>query len=180
MGFGEKIGESYVRKQLKKKVRKPKTIGYGHAQSIGLVYQIKDKDYQHFINKFVGYLGGEIGFKNIQTIGFFQGREVPEFVKSGNKYQTLTKKDIKWNKIPKKDAVRDFVSHDYDILIDLTDKFIIPLKSVFVEANAKLKIGLHEEENQDFYDFMIALPKNATIQDYINQINHYLNLIDKD
>lgn len=177
MGFVDKMGEAYVRKLVKKIPRRPKTIGYQHAQSIGLVYRIKDKDYQHFIHNFVAYLSKEVGFKNIQTIGYYNGKEIPSFIKSGTKYSVITKKDLKWNKTPKTDKINSFINDKYDILIDLTDQFIIPIKAVFVQSNAKLKIGVHQKQNTDFYDFMITLPENATLQAYINQINHYLNII---
>lgn len=175
--IGENIGENFVRRLLKQKRRKSSSIGYGNAQSVGMVYRIKDKDYQHFITSFVKYLATEIGFKDIQTLGFHNGSEVPDFLSEEKRFLAICKKDLKWNKVPKDEKIEEFTSRKYDILIDLTDGFSIPLKYAFAVSDAKFKIGVHEEENVNFYDFMITLPKNATLQQYINQVNHYLNLI---
>ena len=51
-------------------------------------------------------------------------------------------------------------------------------KRLIVDAIARFKIGMYEE-NFDIYDLMIELKKEKSIQKLMDEIKHYINLINK-
>ncbi len=175
----EKLGKSSITKKLSKDNRKPKIKNYTEAQSVGIIYKIKDKDYQYFINNFIDYLREDVGFKVIKTLGFYEEKVAPTFLDLGSKYQFINQKDLNWNFTPKKESVDQFTSSNFDLLIDLTDEYCIPLRHTVVHTAASLKIGRYNEEEIDFYDFMINLPEHASLKEFTNQLNHYLSSINK-
>ena len=50
----------------------------------------------------------------------------------------------------------DFVKKEYDILINLCDSSIIPMKYLIASSVARFKIGIYEK-NYEIYDLMISL-----------------------
>lgn len=175
----EKSGKAKVKRVLKNQSRKAKVVNYSQAKSIGVVYQIKDADYQFFIKNYIDYLREEIGFKSIKTLGYFNEKEPPHFLDAGNKYRSFNNKDLKWNFIPKDEAITEFMDNQFDILIDFTDDFCVPVKYIVAKSNAYFKIGRYKDELKDFYDFMINLKPEANLKQYTDQINHYLSIINK-
>ena len=78
----------------------------------------------------------------------------------------------------KKNILDNFVKRDYDILINLCDSSCIPIKYLVAKSIARFKIGMYEE-NFDIYDLMIELKKEKSIQKLMDEIKHYINLINK-
>jgi hypothetical protein len=157
--------------------RKAKSMNYANAKSIGIVYEIRTKDYQFFVNEFVDYLREEIGFKTIITLGFYNAKEAPEFLDLGNKYQFINKTHLNWLYIPQSTDSEVFIQQNFDILIDLTQDNIVPIKYLVASSKAKFKIGRYSDANHDFFDFMISLNEKQNIKDFLNQVNHYLKQI---
>lgn len=172
----KKWGRNKIAKILKIP-RKAKAINYANAKSIGIVYEIKTKDYQFFVSGFVDYLREEIGFKTIKTIGFYDSKEPPVFLDLGNKYQFINKTNLNWLYIPQSTESDEFVQQKFDILIDLTQENIVPIKYLVASSKAKFKIGRYSDENHDFFDFMISLNEKQNIKDFLDQVNHYLKQI---
>jgi hypothetical protein len=92
----------------------------------------------------------------------------------------FTFKEVNWKYIPVKPFVKDFLEEEYDILIDLSLLEHLPLLYLAANCKAGLKIGRFDENNQDFFDLMIELPANATLEYFIGQVTHYLNKINKE
>lgn len=173
----ENWGRNKIAKILKSTPRKAKAVNYASAKSIAVVYEIKTKDYQFFVNKFVDYLREEIGFKTIKTLGFYNSKEAPTFLDLGNKYKFINKTHLNWIYLPKPAEVEEFVNQEFDILIDLTQENIVPVKYLVASSKAKFKIGRYSEDNHDFFDFMISLNEKQNVKDFLDQVNHYLQQI---
>ena len=63
-------------------------------------------------------------------------------------------------------------------LINLTDSSVIPIKYLVASSLAHFKIGIYEE-NYEIYDLMISLTDDRSQQKLMNEIKHYINLINK-
>lgn len=173
----KKIGSNKIKQLLKNQSRKPIVTNYAKAKSIGIVYEIKTKDYQFFVNNFVDYLREEIGFKTIKTIGYYNAKESPTFLELGNKYQFINNKNLNSIYLPSGSETEEFIKDDFDILVDLTQENVVPIKYIVASSKAKFKIGRYSEKNHDFFDFMISLNEKQNVKDFIDQVNHYLKQI---
>ena len=71
-----------------------------------------------------------------------------------------------------------FVKKEYDILINLSNSDCIPIKYLVASSLAHFKIGQFEE-GYEIYDLMIKLDKEKGKERLMEEIKHYLNLINK-
>ena len=169
------FGKRKLKKLLADLNRNVEVSNFTNAHSVGIIYNIKNPDYQVFINKYVDYLREEIGFKTITTLGYNQKKGHPHFLKIGIKYKFFSKNELDWRNFPKGVEVENFCNEKFDILIDLTRNFAVPLRYVLVKSKAKLKIGRYSEENEKYYDFMVDVSEDTSVSEYIKQVNHFLN-----
>ena len=146
------------------------------ANSVGLITSIKnEEDYQKLIT-FVKYLKGDIGVRNVKAIAFYSEKDEPYFLQSKLSFDYFTSEEVSWNRDPIKDTCISFIKEDFDILIDLTDEFIIPLRSILVQSKAGFKVGKYSVENEPYYDFMIDSEHNNFSQ-FTKEAVRYLTII---
>ena len=93
-------------------------------------------------------------------------------------YDFFYQKDLNWYYKPQNYIIENFVKKEYDILINLCDSNCIPIKYLVASSLAHFKIGQHEE-GYEIYDFMLSMREEQGIEDFMIQIKHYINLINK-
>ncbi len=70
------------------------------------------------------------------------------------------------------------MNETFDILIDLTQKRIVPLRLVLLFSKSPFKVGSFSNEKKPFYDLMIETDP-ADYKEYVNQVTNYLKIFDK-
>jgi hypothetical protein len=103
-------------------------------------------------------------------------KEDPDFLRSSISFDYLQRKDLSWNGIPSGPVYENFVAERFDILIDMTNYFNVPLRFVLLRSKAKFKTGIFSEESKPYFDMMIAFDKDD-FEEYANQLVHYLTII---
>ena len=86
--------------------------------------------------------------------------------------------DLNWYYKPQNYIIDNFIKKEYDILINLSDSSCIPIKYLVASSVARFKIGRFEE-GYEIYDLMIKLEKEKGKERLMEEIKHYLNLINK-
>lgn len=173
-----KLGKRKINRILSTQKRKIRVTNFAHAKSIGIVYPVTTTDYQDVVNKYIDYLRGEIGFKKIISLGYCESKELPTFILNPSlKYQFFTKKELDLYNQGKSKEVVDFISTDFDILVDLSRDFIVPIKHIVASSGSKLKIGRHSAENEKFFDVMIEIGHTAPASKFIEQVNKFLTQV---
>ena len=76
--------------------------------------------------------------------------------------------------------VRNFTQREFDLLIDLHTGNSIPFQYIVAGSRAKFKIGKYEKKATPFYDFMISVPEQMNLRQFIEQVNHYLKSLKND
>ena len=110
------------------------------------------------------------------ALGFIDEKDLPSDYQSKLEFDFFTRKDLSKFYKPSGITVKNFSGEDYDILIDLTNETIIPLRYILNWSRAKFKVGLYSKENEPFFDLMIKMEKFNMV-DFIDQVNHYLKII---
>ena len=116
--------------------------------------------------------------KDAKALGFVNSKELSYCHTPKLQYDFFYQKDLNWYYKPESYIIDNFVKKEYDILINLCDSNVIPIKYLVAKSIARFKIGIHEE-NFEIYDLMISLNKNATIHKLMKEIKHYINLINR-
>ena len=172
--FKIKIASFVLNKKIKKIARTKQVINLNSAKTIGIVFNNKNQKSNDIIKEFVNFLSQ----KNIQVyiVEFINKKiKTDNYVKKGFNYFSLN--DLNWYYKPKSIIVDEFINKELDILIDLSlDSSCYPIQYIDALSKAKFKVGKFYE-TQNYFDFMINIDKNNDLSFFIEQIKHYLTMI---
>jgi hypothetical protein len=155
------------------RVRKPQSLE--SAKFIALLYNLADEATYKRIEEFIKSLN-ELNIK-VKVACYTDLKIIPHYFIPKLLQDIITSKDVNWYYNPVKPFVKDFLEEEFDILIDLSLSEHFPLLYLASKSKAGLKIGRFDESHQDFYDLMIDVPSDASIEFFIEQVMHYLTKI---
>lgn len=153
-------------------------MGLGSARSIGIIFNAKDERTFKQIREFSDKLRGG-GLRKVKALGFVPKAEVAAFLQSSQDFDFFTREDFNWYYKPQGRKVAGFTSESFDILIDLRLSKFTPLLFIVALSRAHFKVGRYRTDFQDFYDLMIDVGDNSELDYFIDQIEHYLQMLDK-
>lgn len=158
-------------RKLKNYKQKPKNealVSFDSIREVGVVYDVAQK--KSLLTKIVHHFESE--GKNVFTLGYVNDKELGEHVPS-LKEEYFCKKDLNFFGIPKKDAVSNFISKDFDFLINLDTKGRIEMQAISTFSEAKTRIGKHLDLFQNAQDFMVK-SLAETEEEIFNEIIKYI------
>jgi hypothetical protein len=178
----QKIRFRFARKNLqeehRKLVRNRKSINLDSARYVAVLYQLPDEESYKKVEEFVKLLTDK-GIK-VKVACYTEQKFIPHYFIPKLLQDILTIKDVNWKFQPIKPFVKDFLEEEFDILIDLSLSEYLPLLYLAATSRAGLKLGRFNETHQDYFDLMIDIPEDATLDFFISQVIHYLNKINKE
>jgi hypothetical protein len=175
-----KLGNYFLKKELQaSNGRSKRVVNIKDANSVALLYKVRDEAWHKTIKRYVAHLKEEEGIRKIMAFGYFDGKEAPHYLQSKLEFDFFSKKDLNWMSKPSGLAVNNFVAESYDILIDLSMESYVPLRHVLNRSKAKFKVGLYSEENEKYYDLMISIQNAKSLPHFIEQVNYYLSIINR-
>lgn len=170
-------GRMFLKNEMKNLRRRSVAMGYSDAFKIGILYNATEKENYEAVKNFVRRIRNNS--KEVTSLGFINSRKFPsdQFIKLGIDFFTLG--DMNWYYKPTGKKTSNFVKTDLDILICLTLEECLPIDYLVAFSNAKFKIGRFSERNKQFFDFMIDLKPGEKISEFVQQTDHYLQLINE-
>ncbi|HYG51335.1 MAG TPA: hypothetical protein VD905_10555 [Flavobacteriales bacterium] len=179
-GIKRRLAQSNYRREFKNYKRSGKVYNMDEARSVAILYHLDNEETFSIIKKYVKYLKEEEGIKRIMAVGYYDGDEkaVPAYVSPKLEFDFLLRHEHAKSGKPSGNIVKNFVEQDYDILVDLTYDKKLPLMYVLNWSVARFKVGVHQEENLQFYDLNI-IQNNKSLTDLIDNINMILKKINK-
>lgn len=172
----QRVGKWVFQRELKVNRRVKAVCNLENAKSIGILYDATKEDQIKTIQPFVSYFF-ELK-KDVKALGYVNSNQLSVYHVPKLQYDFFYKKDLNWYYKPQNYIIDNFIKKDYDILINLCDSSIIPIKYLVASSIAHFKIGIHED-NYEIYDLMISLKKDRTLKKLMHEIKHYINLINK-
>lgn len=182
MGIYDEIRIRAGRLSLKKELRtqatrKVVTTNLNDAKAIAFLYKINTEEDCIRVNKFMKYLKSEFGIKRVFFLGYWDNaKKDPEFLQTKLDFDFFSKKDLNWRGVPAGGNIDNFMSEQFDILIDLNNYFNIPLRYLILKSTAKMKVGRYSKENEPYFDLMLADNK-TDFEEFCNQLVKYLTMI---
>jgi hypothetical protein len=147
------------------------------ARSIGIMYVLSDTADYDLVAAFVSRLQHER--KEVKALGFVKNKILISRFLPKLSFDFFSQKDVTWFYKPIHSKVRDFIDKEFDILIDLNLQDFFPLKYISGLSKARCRVGRYSESNMEFYDLMIEPKPGTTMSEYIEQIHHYLSVINR-
>lgn len=170
------IGNFVLSKRYKKVSRKVSYYTINQVRKIGIVWDAtKPEDFM-----VLSGLHQKMNERNIEVtiLGYYHGKELPDRYTAIRYLSLLRKRDISFFFIPLGEEAEKFIKTDFDVIIDINPLKLFPLFYIYKLSRAKLKVGIYDKETgEDNYDLMIELKKPYTIETYLTQTIHYLEMI---
>lgn len=175
----EKFGWSRLRKD-RPPLRTKEVHNFEDAQSVGILYKEKGEGFYILVKQYVKYLKSKHGIRDVMAFCYIDEKgNVPHYQVHKLKYDYFDKSEVNWRMEPISSQATKFVETEYDILIDLEREPVLPLQFILARSRARFKVGYFGTGRSEYYDLMIDVPPHATFDEYINQVNHYLTLINR-
>tara|TARA_A100001035_G_scaffold277666_1_gene274921 strand:- start:583 stop:1134 length:552 start_codon:yes stop_codon:yes gene_type:complete len=174
--FKTKVGKWVFQRQLLSNKRSKFICNLEDARSVGILYDATDEENINHIKPFVSYFFDLK--KEVKALGFVNSNSLSHFHIPKLQYDFFNKKDLNWYYRPQNYIIDNFVKKEYDILINLCDSSIIPMKYLIASSVARFKIGIYEK-NYEIYDLMISLKDINDKSKLMYEIKHYVKLINK-
>jgi len=114
----------------------------------------------------------------VTALGYYPGKTIPDKFLLHSNINFFSNNDLNWYYKPKNTSLNKFINQKIDLFFDLSINNYFPVDFVSLLSNASFKVGMEKKDNVDF-DLMINIDKNKTIPYLIEQIKHYLMLINK-
>lgn len=145
------------------------------ARSIGILYLLNDVSDYDIVETFVTRLQKD--HKEVKAIGYVKNKELISRFLPKLSYDFFSRKDITWYYKPVHSKVKDFIDKEFDILIDLNLTDFFASKYISGLSKARCRVGMFAEDNQKYYDLMVDAKPGTTMEEYLEQICHYLTII---
>ena len=172
----QKVGKWVFLRELKNNKRLKSVCNLSDAKSIGILYDASSESQIKDIKPFIDYFFNLK--KEIKALGFVNHKQFSSCHSPKLQYDFFNRKDLNWYYKPQNYIIDNFIQKEYDILINLCDSRVIPVKYLVASSIARFKIGIYEE-NYQIYDFMISLNEDAGVIKLMSEIKHYIELINK-
>ena len=156
----------FLKRRIANKTKKNvsgKKVNLESAHKIGILFDATDLNNRKTILDYVETLKDRR--KAVKLLGFFDNR-----LKDNNfTFRHFNRDNIDWTMRPKGDQIEDFISQNYDLLININPTSTKATEYITALANAELKVGPLTDNNY-CYDLMLDTENNIEIQQFIKQI----------
>lgn len=169
-----KTGRFITNRKEKKLNRKRAVVNMDNAKSAGVLFDATDQKQYNTALEFIKFLESK-GIKT-QGLGIVNSKELMDFHTEKKGIALFTQKELSYFFKPKNEDANQFLNQEFDLLIDLTLDYYLPIQYTVALSKAKFKVGRFLEENS-YYDLMIDISKNKTVSFLIEQMKHYLSII---
>tara|TARA_B000000475_G_C15721118_1_gene334541 strand:- start:41 stop:592 length:552 start_codon:yes stop_codon:yes gene_type:complete len=173
----QKVGKWVFQRELRINKRTKEVCNLSNAKSIGVLYDATTEEGIKSIQPFISYFFDLK--KDVKALGYVNSKELSYYHIPKLQYDFFYKKDLNWYYKPQNYLIDNFIKKEYDILINLCDSSVIPIKYLVASSIAHFKIGIYQE-NYEIYDLMISLKEDKSLEKLMEEIKHYINLINKD
>jgi len=157
----------FLRKELPRhKFRRSSTF-IDDAKKIGILFDASELEEKLAVLRFSKLLRSD--GKSVKLLAF-----VDRSLKGENQpFPTFSKKDLDWALLPKSNIVFEFMEKPFDLLLNFSQKEILPLEYIAATSNARFRVGMASQKTY-CYDLMIDTSKERGVQAFIDQVVFYL------
>lgn len=175
--------KSIARFLLKQKIAdfpkrdKNKKFTFSAVKSIGIVFSAENTVQIEIVRKYMTSLNNS--GKRVSAICFYQERTFPVLDRSGLLIDIVLPKEVSSWGAPKPSFVEGFIENKFDLLLDLDIDGAFSVEYVSAMSQASFKVGRYSKSNEGIFDMMLKIDKNKEFHYFIDQVDVYLKMINK-
>jgi len=151
------------------------TVNFDAAKKIGLLYDATESKNFEVVKEYVKDVRSRQ--KEILALGFVDKKVLPQnqFAQLGLDF--FTRKDLNWQQFPVSLEVSNFIKEPFDIVVNLSDNAVFPLRYIAAVSKAKFRVGRFDSSSVPCYDMMIEASPETDLKQFIKQAEDYLRKI---
>ena len=174
-----KIAHSRLSRKSAKLKRKVTFRNLNSIKSIGIVWDASKPEDFPVLAKF--YQKMQEKNTSVTILGYFPGAVLPDQYTALRYLTCIKKPELDFFFIPKSKDAEIFIQKPFDILIDINFDGVFPLLYIYTLSNASLKVGIpFSDPETSPFDLMIDIKKPVSVDKYLDQVLHYLNIINSE
>jgi len=171
----ENIGKTILKQRLRNHKRSKNIFNFTNSQKVGVLFKTDSFTDFEYVRKFLQYLTENEN--KVIALCYVNSKRIPDYYLLKKGFNYFSRNDLTVFFIPDNPVVDDFINMPFDILINLSLFYCLPVHYITSLSKAKFKIGPFIENHDDCYDFMIDIQKDRTIKNLIDNIKHYIPVI---
>jgi hypothetical protein len=171
-----KIGNLILSKRIANIRRKVFYSNIGQIKKIGVVWDASKT--QDFISLSKFYQRMHERNIDVIVLGYYPGKELPNQYTAIRYLSCIRRKEVNLFYVPVSTETDVFINTKFDVLIDINFEKLFPLFYITSMSSASFKVGLFDSQSgESTFDLMIELKKPVRIENYLEQVIHYLEMI---
>lgn len=175
--FRQKVGIYILERKGSRSKRKVHYSNIESIRKIGIVWDASNNEEFSFLTKF----HNKMNEKNVKVkiIGYYSGKDLPNNLTAIKFFSCIRQPELDFFYKPVSSVeAATFIKTRFDVLIDINFDRKFPLYYVSKLSAANFKVGLWDSENSNpIFDLMIELKKPFRIDNYLDHVMHYLEMI---
>jgi hypothetical protein len=171
----ERLNHWFLKQSLKRLQRQKRFFNYAGTSTIGILYDASTEEQYLSIANLVKELQQDQ--KKVKALGYVLQKKLPEHAFPKLTFEFCNYRNFNWALKPVTQNIKDFISKDYDILIDLTPSGFYQVKRLVADSPAHFKVGRYAEKFLDLYDLMIQIDDQTPLTEAIKHTFFYLKMI---
>jgi hypothetical protein len=172
-----KIGNTILAKKLEKTNRKVYYSDIGQVKNIGIVWDASHIREFTFLSRFHQKMHEQRNIE-VKIIGYFPGKELPDQYTAIRYLSCIRKNELNLFYTPVSTEADFFIKTRFDVLIDINFDNILPLNYITSLSVSGFKVGIFDSiNNSSVFDLMIELKKPYQIENYLDEVIRYLEMI---
>ena len=169
------VGQFTLRRLSRRPSRSKQIVNLSIAEKVGVLFNPANKEELAVVKGFLGFLT-KLEIK-VFPLAFLDSKRNNIETVLEKHINFVEKKDFNWYHKPLSPKLIDFIRKDFDILINLSLRNSMAVNYIVAKSKARFKVGKYFENLETYCDLMIDVTKSDNLPYLIEQISHYLSVI---
>jgi len=170
-----RIGAFLLKQKLKKQKRTPIICNINQAKTIGLIFNCTIDADRQTVRDLESFF--RQSNKTVEVLGYSNVKKNGDPLIGDANHHYIYCNDFNWFFKPKNELIDNFISNQYDILIDLYQDEEFPVEYMLKLSRAKFKVGCAHLD-KGLHDLMIDVSKKKGDSSYLSEhLKHYLSIL---
>ena len=163
-----------TKKYLELNPREKRFVTYDKAKTVLILFESEFSEKNLYIRRMINNLQQD--GKKVSAWGYIDKKEVMTSILPD--FRILHHKQTDFFQCPNESYLNELENQEFDIMIDLSLRPLLPLQYIAVYAKALFKVGIHKSEFA-VYDFVLDVETQTTQSEEIENSEPTDNLIDE-
>lgn len=174
---------AYSLKVFKNRARRVKFphqfVDFKNAKKIGLIVNLPTMTGEEII-AFTRYTDQlEAQGKKVLIVELNLLRKSEPMFTGGNPTIFINPSHLNWLDFPSIPMLREINKFECDILFNLDTSSKMSSRFICGLSNAKMRVGVHTEESEGYYELMLQMKEDAPLQEVLQTFERYSKMLEK-